>query len=63
MVGGESGQVHDERAWRVADRSRDGGQWVEAMRRAIADAEPADAGIAGRMAEVLERMALGMARD
>ena len=38
------------------------GQWAEAMKRAIADAAPADAEIAGRMSEVLERMALGMAR-
>ena len=38
------------------------GQWVEAMNRAIADAAPADAVIAERMGEALERMALGMAR-
>jgi hemoglobin len=38
------------------------GQWAEAMNRAIADAAPADAEIAERMREVLERMALGMAR-
>jgi hemoglobin len=38
------------------------GQWVEAMNRAIANAAPADAEIAERMREVLERMALGMAR-
>lgn len=37
-------------------------QWAEAMRRAIADAAPADQEIAGAMADVLERMALGMAR-
>jgi hemoglobin len=38
-------------------------QWADAMRRAIADAGPADQEIAGAMTEVLERMALGMARD
>ncbi|GAC1417839.1 MAG: hypothetical protein NVSMB69_18750 [Novosphingobium sp.] len=38
------------------------GQWVAAMNRAIADAAPADAEIAARMGEALERMALGMAR-
>ncbi|WP_295634100.1 group II truncated hemoglobin [Novosphingobium sp.] len=37
-------------------------QWVEAMNRAIADATPADAEIAERMGEALERMALGMVR-
>ena len=35
-------------------------QWAEAMRRAINDAAPADTEIAGAMADVLERMALGM---
>lgn len=39
------------------------GQWAEAMRRAIADAAPADSEIAGALADVLERMALGMARE
>lgn len=37
-------------------------QWAGAMRRAIADAKPADTEIAEAMADVLERMALGMAR-
>lgn len=37
-------------------------QWAEAMRRAIADAETKDAEIADALADVLERMALGMAR-
>jgi hemoglobin len=39
------------------------GQWSEAMRRAIADTEVADREIGDAMAEVLERMARGMARD
>lgn len=39
-----------------------GGQWAEAMRRAIADTEVADREIADAMADVLERMAKGMAR-
>lgn len=38
------------------------GQWAEAMKRAIAEVAPADDEIAGRLGEVLERMALGMAR-
>jgi hemoglobin len=38
-------------------------QWAEAMRRAIHDAAPADPDIAQALADVLERMALGMARD
>ena len=47
--------------------SRSGGktaaQWAEAMRRAIADAAPADAKIAQALADVLSDMALGMARS
>lgn len=39
------------------------GQWAEAMRRAIANAAVADREVAEAMAEVLERMALGMARE
>jgi hemoglobin len=38
-------------------------QWAEAMRRAINDAEPADREIADALTDVLERMALGMARE
>lgn len=38
------------------------GQWAEAMRRALADAEVADREIADAMADVLDRMARGMAR-
>ena len=38
-------------------------QWAEAMRRAIADAAPADAKIAQALADVLSDMALGMARS
>ena len=38
------------------------GQWAEAMRRAIAEAAPADGEIAAAMADVLDRMAQGMAR-
>ncbi|MFC3670813.1 group II truncated hemoglobin [Novosphingobium pokkalii] len=38
------------------------GQWAEAMRRAIADVAPADVDVAQAMGDVLERMALGMAR-
>ena len=38
-------------------------QWAEAMTRAIADTEVADREIADAMADVLERMARGMARD
>lgn len=37
-------------------------QWAEAMRRAIADVAPADREIADALADVLQRMALGMAR-
>lgn len=40
-----------------------GGQWAEAMRRAITDTPVADREIADAMADVLERMAKGMARD
>ena len=43
--------------------SQTGAQWAEAMRRAIADTEVADREIADAMADVLERMARGMARD
>lgn len=38
------------------------GQWAGAMRRAIADVAPANAAVAQAMGDVLERMALGMAR-
>lgn len=38
-------------------------QWAEAMTRAIADCEVADREIADAMADVLSRMARGMARD
>lgn len=38
-------------------------QWAEAMEQAIADCEVADREIADAMAEVLSRMAKGMARD
>jgi len=38
------------------------GQWAEAMCRAIAEAAPADGEIASAMADVLDRMARGMAR-
>ncbi|EGD60230.1 globin [Novosphingobium nitrogenifigens DSM 19370] len=37
-------------------------QWAEAMRRAITDAAPEDREIADAMADVLERMAVGMGR-
>lgn len=37
------------------------GQWAEAMTRALAETEVADREIAGAMAEVLSRMARGMA--
>ncbi len=37
-------------------------QWSDAMRRAIAEAEVADREIADAMADVLDRMAKGMAR-
>lgn len=40
-----------------------GAQWAEAMRRAIADTEVADREVADAMADVLDRMARGMARD
>ena len=39
------------------------GQWADAMERAIADAAPADAEIAGALADVLGNMARGMGRD
>lgn len=38
------------------------GQWAEAMKRAVADIAPQDAEIAEALCEVLEKMALGMAR-
>jgi len=37
-------------------------QWAEAMKRAIAETAVADRAIGDAMADVLERMALGMAR-
>lgn len=39
------------------------GQWAGAMQRAIADVAPADTEIAEALADVLSRMALGMARE
>lgn len=39
------------------------GQWAEAMTRAIAEAEVADRAVADAMADVLTRMAKGMARS
>ena len=39
------------------------GQWVEAMNRAIAETEVADRAVADAMADVLGRMAQGMARN
>ena len=39
------------------------GQWVEAMTRAIADTQVKDRTVADAMAEVLGRMARGMARN
>lgn len=39
------------------------GQWADAMTRAIADTKVADREIADAMADVLTRMARGMARD
>lgn len=38
------------------------GQWADAMRRAIADVAPDDTAIAGALADVLDRMARGMAK-
>jgi hemoglobin len=43
--------------------SETAGQWAEAMTRAIAESEVADREIADAMADVLARMAKGMARD
>lgn len=37
-------------------------QWADAMRQAIADVAPEDAAIAEALADVLERMARGMAK-
>lgn len=39
------------------------GQWADAMNRAIAETQVADREIANAMADVLARMAKGMARD
>lgn len=39
------------------------GQWADAMRQAIAEVAPADKEIADALADVLGRMALGMAKD
>jgi len=39
------------------------GQWADAMTRAIAESEVADREIADAMADVLDRMARGMARQ
>lgn len=39
------------------------GQWADCMTRAIADVAPPDSEIADAMADVLSRMARGMARD
>lgn len=38
------------------------GQWADAMRRAIADVAPDDRAIADALADVLDRMARGMAK-
>ncbi|WP_421851523.1 group II truncated hemoglobin [Novosphingobium sp.] len=38
------------------------GQWADAMRRAIADVAPGDTAIAEALADVLDRMARGMAK-
>jgi len=38
-------------------------QWAEAMRRAIKAAAPADSEIAGALADVMDQMAMGMAKD
>jgi len=38
------------------------GQWADAMRQAIADVAPPDTAIADALADVLNRMALGMAK-
>lgn len=38
------------------------GQWADAMRRAIADTAPGDTTIAQALADVLDRMARGMAK-
>lgn len=38
------------------------GQWADAMRQAIADVAPADTAIAEALADVLDRMARGMAK-
>ena len=48
---------------RTEDLMRSGLSRAEAMRRAINDAEPADREIADALTDVLERMALGMARE
>ncbi len=38
------------------------GQWADAMRQAIGDVAPPDTAIADALADVLDRMALGMAK-
>lgn len=38
------------------------GEWADAMRQAIADVAPADTAIANALADVLDRMARGMAK-
>lgn len=43
--------------------SQTAAQWAEAMRRALSETEVADREVANAMADVLERMAKGMARD
>lgn len=47
----------------IAITSDTADQWADAMTRAIAECEVADREIADAMAEVLARMARGMARD
>lgn len=42
--------------------SETAGQWASAMRRAIAEIAPGDTVVSEALADVLERMALGMAR-
>lgn len=37
-------------------------QWADAMRKAIADVAPTDTAIAEALADVLDRMAMGMAK-
>ena len=47
----------------LAINRQTGAQWAEAMRRAIAETAVADREIGEAMADVLARMATGMARD